>query len=332
MKYCLFIPAIAIIFFLYSCDGANSKLKVDLSDVEEPDIEIERYGKDLFSVDPGNLKKELQALSGKYSFFLGGNLDDTLSLLQIKSYITDPYLVEIFDTCMKKYPDLEKVNKKLTKAFHYYKYYFPGKKIPSIYSYISGLDFEHPVRFIDTVMIIALDMYLGKEAKFYKQIGLPEYKTNFFDEEYISPDCMKEIATEIVAFDLSNKSLLEQMIYHGKVLYFLDAMFPDMADDKKIKYTTGQLEWCRKNETNIWSLFIDQELLYSTDMTAINKFTNDGPFTTGLSKESPARLGHWIGWQIVRAYMKTNETSLNDLMLQHDAQLILSKSSYKPGR
>lgn len=318
---------------LISCSGdGKSKLHVDVSKVNIEDIKIKRYGKDLFAVDPDNIKKGLDALSEKYYFFLGENIDDTLNLIQIKSYITDPYLKEIFSASMKKYPQLDELNENLTGAFRHYRYYFPDQQIPSVYSYISGLDFEHPLRLIDTVMIIALDMYLGKDAKFYKQIGLPVYKTTYLDEDYITPDCMKVIAKEKISFDVSGKTLLEQMIYHGKILYFADAMLPDLPDETKIKYTTDQLKWCQQNESIVWSFFIDQQLLYSKDLAAISKFLNDGPFTAGLSKESPARLGHWIGWQIVRAYMGNNDLRLKDLIDQNDAQKILLESSYKPGK
>ncbi len=318
---------------MLSCgESRYKKLNIDVSDVLIDDVKIKRYGKDLFAVDPDNIKNELDALSEEYYFFLGGNINDTLSLIQIKSYITDPHLKEISSASLEKYPNLNSLNDNLTYAFKHYKYYFSDQKIPSVYSYISGLDFEYPVRLIDTVMIIALDMYLGGDVKFYKQIGLPVYKTTFLDEDYIPVDCIKEFGLDKIPFDASNKNLLELMIYYGKLLYFTDAMLPDLADEKKIKFTGDQLKWCRQNESSIWSLFIDQQLLYSKDLSVINKFLLDGPFTAGLSKESPSRLGHWIGWQIVRSYMSNNDVSLQDLINENDAQHILSESLYKPAK
>jgi uncharacterized protein YjaZ len=39
----------------------------------------------------------------------------------------------------------------------------------------------------------------------------------------------------------------------------------------------------------------------------------------------------WVGWQIVKSYMKSNkEVTLSDLMNEIDAQKILSKSKYRP--
>ena len=66
-------------------------------------------------------------------------------------------------------------------------------------------------------------------------------------------------------------------------------------------------------------------------MEVVSKFTGEGPFTTGFVKESPARTGVWIGWNIVKKYMDKNANiSLDQLMHETDAQKILSLSKYKP--
>jgi uncharacterized protein YjaZ len=61
-------------------------------------------------------------------------------------------------------------------------------------------------------------------------------------------------------------------------------------------------------------------------------FMVDGPFTSSFSQESPARTGAWLGWQIVKAYMKKNNVSLKQLLDNVDSQEILEKSGYKPGK
>ena len=77
--------------------------------------------------------------------------------------------------------------------------------------------------------------------------------------------------------------------------------------------------------------FIDQELLYRNDAFLNSRFIQDGPFTAGLPEGSPAMLGRWIGWQIIRSYMKkNNDVSIGQLFSQADSQQILSRSGYKP--
>jgi len=221
----------------------------------------------------------------------------------------------------------------LTTAYKHIKYYYPENNIPTVYSYISGLDYEYPIKFLDDVMIIALDMYLGADYEPYIKIGLPSYKTKWMSKELIVVDCIKEIALQKINFGKDNKTLLDKMIYQGKILYFIDAMMPDEPDTLKIKYSEKQLEWCEKNESNIWSYFIENKLLYSTNNSVINKFIVEGPFTSIFSKESPARTSDFIGWGIVKKYMNNNkEITLKELMDETDSQEILSKSRYKPNK
>ena len=123
------------------------------------------------------------------------------------------------------------------------------------------------------------------------------------------------------------------MMLHGKVLYFLDLVLPDLPDTLKTGYTKAQEEWCNENEGKVWALFINDQLLYSTDSYLTGKFIQDGPFTSGLSEKSPAMLGSWVGWQIIRAYMESHhETTLQELFNIADSQELLSQSRYKPPR
>jgi uncharacterized protein YjaZ len=83
----------------------------------------------------------------------------------------------------------------------------------------------------------------------------------------------------------------------------------------------------------MWSYFIAQKLLYTTDQAEVMKFTTDGPFTSAFSKEAPPRVGYWLGRQIVKQYMNKNpKVTLQQLMNETDAQVILTKAKYKPSK
>ncbi|PKP02856.1 MAG: gliding motility lipoprotein GldB, partial [Bacteroidetes bacterium HGW-Bacteroidetes-9] len=53
-------------------------------------------------------------------------------------------------------------------------------------------------------------------------------------------------------------------------------------------------------------------------------------FTASFSQESPSRTGAWLGWQIVKSYMKNNDSMIAGLMANANSQEILEKSGYKP--
>ena len=97
-------------------------------------------------------------------------------------------------------------------------------------------------------------------------------------------------------------------------------------------YTPEQIKWCQENESYMWRYFIEKEMLYSDDQKLITRFINPAPFSKfylEIVNESPGQVGAWIGWQMVRSYMKNNEVPIADF-LKTSAKEIFVKSKYKP--
>jgi hypothetical protein len=301
----------------------------------EPQTQVEKvriadYGKALFALDPAKVKEGLDSLSGEFHFFIGDD-PDTLKVIQIHDFISDPFNRELFKKSGEVYPDLNFLEDELTKTFGNIKTVYPEFQVPRVYTYISGLLYEYPVQYIDSVLVIGLDMFLGWDFEQYRAAGLPVYLTRRMEPQNIIPECSRQIAFALLPENLQTKTLLDQMVFHGKVLYAMDLFLPETADSLKIGYTKSQLKWCFENETELWRLFIDQEMLFRSDAVLNSRFILDGPFTAGLPDGSPAMLGRWIGWQIVRNYMKKNSgITLRQLFELADSQQILSQSGYKP--
>jgi hypothetical protein len=249
----------------------------------------------------------------------------------MRDYLTNPRNIDFYHAVKDKFRDLTQIEKDLAEGFRHIRYYFPAAEIPRVYSYISGGDYENPVQFSDSVLIIALDTYLGQGFKPYLSDGLSLYKTQRMTPDHIVPDCMRACVNQFIPSDISLNTFLDQIIHAGKRLYLLDASIPDIAQSLKISYTTEQYTWAVKNEKHVWSAIIENRMLYSTDMQTQRLFLADGPFTAAFGKESPPRLGEWIGWQIVKSYMNNHpEITLQQLLKKNDAQEILMQSGYKP--
>ena len=134
-------------------------------------------------------------------------------------------------------------------------------------------------------------------------------------------------------FEISPQAtnLLDHMIHEGKLMYFSQAMMPDEPDTLIAGYSNEQLKWCRANEGAMWTYLVENKMLYSSKQMDIVRFINDGPRTSSFSEESPGRVGAWLGWQIVRKYMKKNpEVTLPQLIYETDYQSILNRSAYQP--
>lgn len=293
---------------------------------------IRNYGEALFSLDPAFISKGLDSLKKEFSLFTG-DVIDTLQILQLRDFVTDPFNRELAGKCREEFPDLEFLSRELSVVFNLAEMEFPGFQKPEVYTYVSGLLYEHPVHYDDSVLVIALDMFLGWGFEPYRAAGIPVYMTRRMERQNIAPECCREIARFYMPEDLPAKTLLDQMILHGKLLYAMDVLLPSAPDSLKIGYTADQFKWIRQNERSVWMLLMDQEALYRSDPQLKTRFIQDGPFTSGLPEGAPAMLGRWIGWQIARSYMKKNpETTLVELFAITDAKKILSASGYKPGK
>ena len=122
------------------------------------------------------------------------------------------------------------------------------------------------------------------------------------------------------------------MLYYGKILYLKDLFIPFEEDAEKMGYTQEELEWAQANEEQIWRYFIENELIFDTDSQLYTRFLYPGPFSKfylELDAESPARLGQYIGWNIIRTYMDKNEISIKR-MLNTPAEEIFNNATYKP--
>jgi uncharacterized protein YjaZ len=162
-------------------------------------------------------------------------------------------------------------------------------------------------------------------------VGLPQYMYKNMKPEQVVPQAVKGWLQSMYETDTKRDNLLEYMVFEGKLLYATDALLREAPDSIKIGFTPDAMEWCNTYEARIWAHLVDQELLYSTEYMNINKWINQAPFVAGIPKDSPGRLGQWVGWQIVRSYMKNNpELSMLQLMENQNAQDILARSNYKP--
>ena len=246
-------------------------------------------------------------------------------------FVSDTQLISLYHHTMDVFPNLENTEASLSDAFSRYAYFFPDKKLPSVYSYVSDMYYELPVVKNDTVMVVALDVYLGGDFPIYSRLGLPYYRVRCMAPDYIPVDVMKMLYFDELAPVYKQKTLLDRMIDGGKMMVYLDAVLPNTPDSLKICYQQKKLDWAIANEKNIWGFLIENNLLYSTDYATQTKLIQDGPFTTGFSDDSPSRLGIWLGWQIVSDYLlKHPETTLEELFKMIDSQQILKESGYKP--
>lgn len=319
----------------------NNALDVDISDVKTQPVKLMRLEEELFSVTPLNIDAKTIAIKNAYgpyyekylmNFINPRGTRDSLYKTSLLAFINDKDTREAYSYIQKLYPtaEMEKLTKEVNDCVKRFHYHFPDRKVPTkLITCMSG--WNYAFAYTDSALVVSLDMYLNDTAKFYQMLRYPQYQAKKMNKAYILSDIAR--GWMLTEFDNSSavNTLVNHTIFYGKIFYAVNALLPDKNDSLIIGYTSQQMAYCKRYEKNIWGYFAEKNRLFENNMQIVRELTSDGPFSGVISKECPPRIAMWIGLQIVKSYMKNNkDITLEQLMMEQDANKILSKSKYRP--
>ncbi|CAM1373210.1 gliding motility lipoprotein GldB [Tenacibaculum xiamenense] len=314
------IIALFLVIILMSCEKEN-KLDVDVSKVKVT-FELDRFDKDFYES-----KKGLNELKNLYPFLFPHFVND--SVWNNKRVDSDE--LELFKETEKIYADINDVENQLRTLFKHIKYYNPKFQSPRVITMLTNIDYENRVVYRDSLLLVSLDAYLGEKHKFYGDY--PAYVKQNNKKENIVVDVASKIIDQQV-LPKTNRTFIDKMIYKGKKMYLKDTYLTELPDYLKIGYSKEKFDWALANEEEIWRYFMEKDLLFSTDKSLDKRFLDIAPFSKfymGQDNLSPGRIGEWIGWEIVKSYMKNNDVSLHELIRTSEEEIFI-KSKYKPRR
>ncbi|SNR81302.1 gliding motility lipoprotein GldB [Lutibacter flavus] len=314
-----FLIIVIVLFSMVSCKK-DTVLDVDVSNIKV-DVSINRFEQKFFKATDSSLLN----LKNEYPYLFPVQNPNSVWLNRINN--KDEIALNKAAQLVFKTMDSEK--KEIESLFKHIKYYQSNFNPPKIITLITNLDYENKVVYADSLLFVSLDMYLGKDNEFYKEF--PSYISQNFDKSQLVVDIAKEIGSNYF-YPNKKRQFIDLLINEGKKMYLLDCFLPRFSDANKMGYLTEEIEWAKMNETEIWKYFIEKKLLYSSDPKLSSRFIENAPFSKffiDIDKESPGRIGVWLGWQIVRSYMKNNNVTLQQL-LKTDGEEIFKKSKYKP--
>jgi gliding motility-associated lipoprotein GldB len=318
MKKIILLLTISVL--LFSCkEKSETEKKIEEIPVL---LKLSRFDKIFFETPPEDLDK----LKLEYPEFFPEGIPDSVWV----NKMTNPMWKELQEEVQKKYGDFESQKSEIEAVFKHAKFYFPNTRLPEIITLISEMDYTNKVIYTGDYLLIAMELYLGKDHEFYKS-EFPAYIRQNFEAAQIIPDVVTALSANQIPEE-PNKTLLSQMIFAGKELYIKDLLIPDYSDADKMGYNPEQIKWCQENESYMWRYFIDESLLYDTNPKLANRFIHRAPFSKfylEIDNESPGKVGAWLGWQIVRAYAENNKVDIK-VLLTTDATTIFNNSKYKP--
>jgi hypothetical protein len=330
-----------VIYTLLWIGGCQSdrRQKIDVSAVPV-EVRVERFESELFALDTARMQEGLDSLRFRYGSLFDlfayritrlGTPDPAETAARFREFVADTNFRRLDRDCQTAFPDLTVLDAGLTDAFRHYRHYLPEGTVPRVATLVSA--FSYPIVCDSTWLGIALDMYLGSDYALYNtlQPPLPNYIRRRMRPEYIVPDAVKGWLLSDYGIDESSAKLVEMMVAQGRIHYALRYLLPEAPDSLLCGYTGAQLDWCRANEQQVWSFFVDQKLLFSNDPNILLKYAGEGPSTGGFPKESPGNIALYTGWRIVEAYMERHpDKQLQQLLKEQDLLGIFNDSGYKP--
>jgi len=285
-------------------------------------LELTRFDLEFANASPN----DIPSLKNKYPYLFSQQYSDSVWIAKL----SDTLQIQLQQEVKENLGDFTIEEEGIENLFRYIKYYFPSFEAPKVVTIISEVQYENRVVLADSLLLIGVDNYLGSNHKFYA--GLPNYVAQNLDKTYITSDIASAFAKTVNRYP-RNRTFLSRMLYYGKELYLKDKLLPDTQDYQRINYTKEEIEWSNVNEEQIWRYYIERELLYSTDSKLDRRFLDPAPFSKfqlELDSESPGRIGRYMGWQIIRAFMDKNpEVTLIEL-LDIPADDIFKLANYKP--
>lgn len=308
---------------------------------EKEQISIHRFEQALFAPSKQTTEQHLLSIEQDFKPMFAASLSDKQYMAVVKAFVEDAEMKKVYNIVKRCYPDMKFLETALAQALPKIRKIRQDTCKTNIYTLIIGpaeYSFAYQNRILvypafSTISIDAYCMDSLSEHPYYK--SMPKYLQTCLTKDNIAPDYIRTYLQEITFKDIPlqnqnpDATLLDCIIDDGKYSYAVAALLPKTPLHNILRYTEEQQKWVEDNEYNIWSYIIQNKLLYNKDRTKYLSLIAEGPTTKGIA-DSPSRIGNYIGYKIVQAYMEKNPITLDSLFRTSKSELILKASEYKP--
>ncbi len=328
-----------VVLLMMICISCSNKPNVpDVSAIKAP-ISLQRFEQSFFTMDTVQMEESLQELTVEYHGFTQDFLFNILGSSPAAITQDIPVFIRTYQSVAREiatnFSSLTKEVNEVQQGLQFVKHYFPDYRLPEkIITFIGPLNSYGSIITQDGLGI-GLQLYMGSNHPLYLseegQQLYPRYISRRFDRKYIAVNAIKNIIDDLYPPAYGNQPLFAQMVEAGKRMYLLDHLMPYEADSIKTGYTQQQLAGCFKNEKNIWSFFIQNNLLFISDPEMIRDYMSEAPNTPTLGDASPGFIGQFVGWQIVKKWMSQQKAPGNmKMLMETPAKKIFEEAKYKP--
>lgn len=179
-------------------------------------------------------------------------------------------------------------------------------------------------------LAVGLEWFIGNTSEYVSMLppsNYPMYKKNKMVRDNLVADALRGFLLSSLYTPLVEENALNTMVFYGKCLFVLEQC-SNLSEAEVLNFTESELEWAKKNEDNTWKRLVSEEWLFSKNQKLMSQLTNNGPFTPGFPQDSPARLGWYTGYQMVKDFANQHQDENLKFIVDAQAEQILK--FYKP--
>ena len=325
IKYFIFL-----IPLLPGCDSSQDCIPApDVSEVQHT-VELQRVDQKLFECETD---EDISALLSRhpaieYNFMESQGQASPMVTGYLYRMLHTPQIDTLWQEVQETFGDASELHGRISDGFKLLKYHYPNSTPDvKLKTFFSGLKKDLYIN--DSVVVVGLDYFLGNDASWRpNNYG---YINKRYTPESVPAFVFKYISNKYNKGNPLDNTLLADMVFYGKSYYFTKQMLPCVADSTIIGYNPVEWEGSEMHLKKIWGVFIERELLYETSHIVKSKYVGERPKTFEIGNKCPGRIGRFVGWKIVDAYMESHpDVTLQQLMAETDAKKIFTRSGFKP--
>ncbi len=187
-----------------------------------------------------------------------------------------------------------------------------------------------PVVRVDSMMLIALNHFLGADYPGYAQ--WPAYRRENKTPRMLPYSVASALAATEYPMEMGDDAtLLNWMLYEGALVEAQMRLVEGSSLNEALGYTPEQLKYADDHISEIWQEMSVKRMIYDTDPLLIDRMVAPAPSSPVMLTRAPGRIGCYIGYRIVKAYLpKYPDTTLPQLLSKefYGSQQSLIKSGF----